>query len=225
MVGRELAGLVHRRIQPGERDQLLRRVEALDVPDLAEDRRGEHQPDARDGHQVVARRQLLEQRGEVAIDDADLLLKERHLGQQTLHLDLGGIRQERNAQRLGGDLLDLPRLGRAKASPAGRLQQLGEFGQVKGGDGLGSRRFRQEGARPLAEDVTEERLVLGKYPVEDAQEFAFEVADLVDQREAKATQLAQLQDGFAGNVGCATTADPQQVGDDPGVPGVRLRLA
>jgi hypothetical protein len=79
-------------------------------------------------------------------------------------------------------------------------------------------------ARALAEDVAEQRLVLREDPIEDAQELALEVGDLIDEGEAEAGEFAQLEDGPVGDKRRPAAADPHQIGDDPRIAPVGLGL-
>src|SRR6266545_3141032 len=219
----ELAGGEHRRIDAGVGDQALETREAADVADLG------HQAGAQDWANPLDVSHVLldsaQQHLDLLLDRGYLVLHECDLVQQGAQLETGYSAQLGQTQRVA--CRGLYRLGLDQAKPAttGLLQHRGQFAQVGLGEVGGGRRLLQQRSGTLDEHVTEQFLVLGKDPIENAQCPPLSVADLVDQSPTEAGQLAQLKDRLVRHVGSASPANAYHVGDQPGILAIALDLA
>ena len=182
--GFKLSSLVQGRVNASISHQLFEAGETLDVADLSQDSCCRCAANARDSGEILFR--VLQQRIQSGIDVSDLGFEELDLLQQAVQFKAGSISEEGDADRLRGGIDDLLGFAQAEASSASRAEQGVQFIKGKVGEFLSGNRFLQQTPRGTDENVGEEGFILGEDAIQDRDDFAFAVSNLLDEAEAEA---------------------------------------
>lgn len=113
----KFSGLCDPDIQPGESNQLVRCVEAVDVPDLPQDDGAQSVPDAGNGGDVAAG--LLQQRGNLFLQLCNLSLQKLQLLDELPDLKSKGVFGKTHPKRTGCRSLQLLRFLFSKPAMTG----------------------------------------------------------------------------------------------------------
>ena len=122
-----------------------------------------------------------------------MVFEQINLGQQAAHFQLRRIGQEAHADGLPGDRLHCFGFRAAEAVATGSLHEVGQFTQIEGCEFLCRGGLGQELARTAQKHAGKQGFILGEDAIEDAQEFAFTVANLIREVIPKARHVFQLQ--------------------------------